>query len=278
MNKLIGFAGEGEGAVAALKSLLRAGFDIEILTQDENLINDISISIKRVKSFIDFSCDLVVCAGYKPIIGSMPLQRYTILNVHYSLLPLYRGLHSVVWSILNGDERFGYTVHLMGRHVDSGPIVYQKTIKSANGTSAEIMSSCHDHVEANLGSITKKFIDGKIIPIVQDEELATWVPKRNIEDCRIKWSWNADFIRNFIRALVSPYPLPYFFFGTKKIEISDATVLMRDYYCTTGRVVNVDDKGVYVKIDGGIIIIKEIKVEDEKIKANKFFRIGQRLT
>lgn len=263
--------------MAAFKSLLQTGFEIEVLSDDKEILRLQRDSCKKVRTFSDFTCEVVVCAGFKTIVKKESLERYAILNVHYSLLPLYRGLHSVVWAILNGDKNFGYTVHLMDNSIDSGPIIYQASFQSENATSADIMTWCHTDVQANLGETVKGFIDGKVQCVAQNDELATWVPKRNLEDCHIDWSWPAEFLERFLRALVPPYPLPYFFLDGEIIEVIDSVVLRREYFCTPGRVVNINNTGVYVKVADGLLLIKKICFEGAEVDAQKYLKLGQRL-
>lgn len=54
---------------------------------------------------------LVITAGYKPLIPQEVIEKSKIINIHYSLLPKYRGLHSIIWALLNGEEYVGYSIH-----------------------------------------------------------------------------------------------------------------------------------------------------------------------
>lgn len=76
------------------------------------------------------ACDLIVCVGYgrilKPDILSLP--RYKAINLHPSLLPLYRGAAPISWALINGEEKTGVSVFFMDKTMDGGDIILQKEV------------------------------------------------------------------------------------------------------------------------------------------------------
>ncbi len=107
-------AGNGWGAVSALKGLLSEYKNIQVVSNDEDVVMLAQKNGFRVtNNLYEVNADLFVCAGYTEIIKERFVSSNKILNIHYSLLPKYRGLHSTVWAILNGDDKLGLSVHLM---------------------------------------------------------------------------------------------------------------------------------------------------------------------
>ncbi|MEM9649892.1 MAG: formyltransferase family protein, partial [Bacteroidota bacterium] len=125
----IGFAGEGWGAVSAVKGL-KKNFEIQALTEDETVLSEMDSTDTAVNFFEEFECEIVVCAGYRPLIKKEILEKYDVINIHYSLLPAYRGLHSTAWAILNGEEELGLTIFRINQFMDDGPIIYQKAFEN----------------------------------------------------------------------------------------------------------------------------------------------------
>jgi methionyl-tRNA formyltransferase len=138
------------------------------------------------------------------------------------------------------------------------------------------MEECNGWIRENLDTIMIDFLGGKIIPIPQDKSLATWVPKRNLDDCLIDFSCSALEMTRLLRALVPPYPRPRFTFCGTIYEIVEAKVIYRPYICTTSRIVNIDNQGIWVKISDGLLIIQKLLNNGENVPYSQF-RIGMRL-
>ena len=69
--------------MAAFKSLLQVGLEIEVLSDDKEILKLQPDPCKKMTTFSDFTCEVVVCAGFKTIVKKESLDRYAILNVHY---------------------------------------------------------------------------------------------------------------------------------------------------------------------------------------------------
>lgn len=262
--------------MAAFESLKRSFHCIQLVTSDDDLIACLRPSDILLPEISGAEVDLVVCAGYKPIIPADALGKMPHLNIHYSLLPKYRGMHSTVWAILNGDDYSGATVHLMNEYIDDGPIAAQFRTSTKGKTSAEIMEECNDWVQNNLDLIVLSFIKNQTNLRDQDKSEASWVPKRNLDDCFVDFNSTVLHMERMLRALVAPYPLPRFKYKDLIYEVASARVIYRPYICTNGRIVNIDDEGVWIKISDGLLLVSELLC-DGKITPWSFFRIGARL-
>ena len=108
--KRIILIGDGWGAISAFKSLQKLPNHIIVLTDDEDILAE---KPDRITNLDGLKNELLIFAGYKPIVPIDILDNNTCINIHYSLLPTYRGLHSTVWAILNDEPKLGLTIHLM---------------------------------------------------------------------------------------------------------------------------------------------------------------------
>jgi methionyl-tRNA formyltransferase len=271
-------AGGGWGCVSAYKSLSEKLSHLFVFTSDQDLRAITRNSDHLVDGLVFSDYDYVICAGYKEIIDKYCLSKNNVLNIHYSLLPRYRGMHSTVWAMLNGDSQLGLSIHLMNGDIDDGPIVHQYKFNYNGETSFQVMILLNEYVEENLGSIFLSFIDSHITPIEQDKSGATWCCKRNLDDCMIDFNESISFQERFFKALVRPYPLPAISVRSKSYEILEADFIYRDYHMTNGRVVNIDSDGAWIKVADGFLLVK--KLLDEKRRAADFravFSIGMRL-
>lgn len=248
--------GDGWGAVAAYKSLICVFPKLKVVTKDKSLCVWSSLEENDIYSFKN---KLLVFSGYKPIVPTTVLQDNLCINIHYSLLPKYRGFHSTVWAILNGESELGLTIHLMSKYIDDGPIIHQyKVSNDFFKTSREYMERFNAYIEANLGKIIIDFLHGEVQPIQQNKYLATWVGRRKKEDCLIDFNKSLKYQRAFFRALVNPYPLPFIRYKDNEYIVTQVAFHEMNVETHIGRVLNIDNEGIWVKCLDGYLIIKEM--------------------
>lgn len=276
--------GQGHGIHCVYDGLRNKGRKFALCTQDPEIIslaNKDGIDVYTdYNQFIKNPSDIVLTAAYKPTITEQDLLKARFINIHYGLLPRYRGMHAVVWSLINGEQEVGFTIHETSKLLDQGDVIYQEAIPVKDYNSWELMLMLDKCVENCVDRVIQQYIAGEISPKPQVEKDAIYVAPRNMEDCRVRWNeWDVVMFGRLLRALVPPYPRPYFTYKEDRIEIVKATAIARDYIEINGHVVYVDDKYVYVKINGGLLRIETIKVNDTEMPANEHFkRIGIRFT
>ncbi|WP_216348904.1 methionyl-tRNA formyltransferase, partial [Vibrio ponticus] len=252
--KNICIAGDGWGAISAYKAMKSERINLFLLTRDEELKKLVDNNEMLVDSFNAKNFDLIICSGYKPIINNRDLAENKFVNIHYSLLPKYRGMHSVVWAIINGEKKLGYTIHEVNENIDDGDIVYQHCIDYDCQTATEVVETFNDHVENNLANIIIKYLNGNISPIPQNKSEASWVCKRNLSDCKVGFDWSVERISRFLKALSPPYPRAYIEYEEKKLFIVEAKLVKSENLMTTGRIVNIDSDGIWIKVLDGYLV------------------------
>ena len=125
-NNVLCLAGDGWGAIAAYNSLKNTFSNIELITNDDVLLKLKKEDHKRINSFNCSTSNYAICAGYKPIISKEELSHKTFINIHYSLLPKYRGASPIQSSIINGDKETGVTTMYMNEGMDTGDMIFQE--------------------------------------------------------------------------------------------------------------------------------------------------------
>lgn len=273
----IGFAGEGWGAIVAVKSLQQY-FDIECFSLDENVIKELSGDYNLIFSFEEFKSEVIVCAGYKQLIPEIFILKYSIVNIHYSLLPDYRGLHSTAWAIMNGEKYLGLTIHLMNENIDDGPILHQKKFYNDKISSATYyMELMNKYILENFGKVIHQYVKGDLIPTEQDKKRASWVGKRGIDHNIINFEKSFEICKRLFRVLKHPYPYPQIkykgkFYSVCKIKFHESKI-----DTDLSRILNIDQEGIWVKSLDGYIILDEIKDSSGNLIKNKTFKIGNYL-
>ena len=278
--KEICLCGDGWGALAALEGISLNFRDVTVVSNDEDVVNKaISKGFEISQSIFDADAKIYVCAGLTTILKNDFLEAHKVINIHYSLLPKYRGLHSTVWSILNDEEYFGLTIHVMNEFIDDGPILYQYKFRNSGQNSREVMEECNKHIATNFSGILGDLINSKIQPISQKKNEATWVCRRNLDDCLIDFNQSVRFLSLFFRALVEPYPLPRIKTNKCIVEVTKYELFECDYYMTNGRVVNIEGENVWIKISDGFLIVSEVRdcSTKSKLDLDCIFKIGMRL-
>ena len=280
LNKMkIAFAGNGHGAIAAFRSLSLYFDNIEVLTSDNDILKLLRDNDSLIKSIKDSKSKVVICAGYLKIIHNEILENKTIINTHPSLLPKYRGLHALAWAMLNMEEEIGFSIHLMNEYIDDGDILEQFSVKYESQTSHEIMTLFDDYIQNNLGRVVFDFLNKKIIPIKQNKSKATWVTRRNLDDCIIDFTKSNNYILAMFRTLVEPYPLPLIRINDRLYEVTSYKLIDIKYEMHIGRVVNIENDDVYIKTKEGLLLINSLREFEtkENIFAREILKIGKRL-
>lgn len=86
--------------------------------------------------------DWILCAGYMRILGAPFVERFRgrLLNIHPSLLPKYRGLHTHRRALRAGDDEHGASVHFVVPELDAGAVIAQARVSVDPGDSAEALA------------------------------------------------------------------------------------------------------------------------------------------
>ncbi len=86
--------------------------------------------------------DWIVCAGYMRILGAGFVQRFNgrLVNIHPSLLPLYKGLHTHARALEAGDAEHGASVHLVVPELDAGTVLAQARVPVLAGDDAQTLA------------------------------------------------------------------------------------------------------------------------------------------
>ena len=189
---------------------------IQIFAEQEKISCFVPTNL-NVEDFIqtikNLQPDLILLTAYGKIIPSvlLKLPPKGFINLHPSLLPKWRGATPIQSTILAGDKEAGVTLFLMDEQIDHGPII-QNTVYSIQYTRITYSELSKQLAEIGADLIIKtipRWLNGEIIPLPQDESLATYCHKITSEDEKINWQTSAEEIDRKVRAL-NPNPGVYF--------------------------------------------------------------------
>ena len=179
--------------------------------------------------FNKLDIDLSIVVAYGKILPEyiISIPKLGTINIHYSLLPKYRGASPLESSLLNGDRVTGVSIQQMAFKLDSGPIITEKEISiDINETKDDLKNKLIILGGNLLCEILPEVINKKITSRIQDESLAIYCTKINKEDGQIDLNSDASVNYNKYRAFYG-WPGVYFFttkHGKKiRVKIKQAT-------------------------------------------------------
>jgi len=234
--------------------------------------------------------DIGVVVSYGKLIppSVFTLPKFGCFNIHFSLLPKYRGAAPVQWALINGETQTGVTSFWIEKSLDSGPILVQKAIPVAPEDDSatlmrkliclgiEVMHETLDRVEA-----------GNCMGTPQEGE-PSYAPSLKKEEGLIHWDRPAGEILNRIRG-TKPWPGAYTFIGSgkltgKMLKIVSAHVVPQcppEQGCLPeshpGQIAGVEkSKGFVVRCGSGFLQVDEVHPQDKKqMSAWAFWQGGQ---
>ncbi|WP_375308242.1 formyltransferase family protein [Bradyrhizobium sp. A11] len=177
----------------------------------------------------------VVISSFDRIIPPHILALCRFVNVHYSLLPHYRGRANVNWAIINGETTAGISIHLVIPELDGGNLLFQQAIPiGKDDTVTALYERLNAIQERELGGVVVRAITG-YQGTSQNADHASYGCARVPEDGEIDWRQPTDTIDRLIRGLTPPFPGAFTHLGGHRFIIANASPRV-DAPCYIGRV------------------------------------------
>ena len=298
MNKdlRIIFMGTPDFAVASLKSIVEAGFNVVgvITAPDKPAGRGQQLSKSAVKIYAEeqqltllqptnlkdeqflnelknLNANLQVVVAFRmlpEVVWNMP--EIGTFNLHASLLPQYRGAAPINWAIINGEKETGVSTFFLQHEIDTGEIIFQEKVAIGDDETA---GELHDKlmlVGANLVV--------KTLTAIAENNIQT-TPQENSKElklaykifkpfCKIDWTKPVNEIHNHIRGL-SPYPTAFTQFShqpTDKVsscKIFKSKVVTENHNYTIGELIFTKTE-LKIVVKDGFIAILELQPEGKK--------------
>ncbi len=299
------FMGTPHAAVASLERILNDGHEIvAVYTQPDRpagrgnnltappvkdfaLQNNLQIfqptkikNAEALETFKSHNADVAVVVAYGRILPEGFLNAFPkgAVNVHFSLLPKYRGAAPVNWVIVNGEEKTGVTTMKMDVGLDTGDILLvRETDIGADENAIELMQRL-SVTGADLLSETLMRFD-ELSPQTQNHDLATLAPIMRKEDGAIDWSLSAEEISNRVRGF-QPFPTSFTKYQDKKMTIWKARELqITDYKLqNAGEIIEAKGDKLFVSCGKSTVLqIDELQIEGKRRMTTRDFLNGVKL-
>ena len=190
------------------------------------------ITPEIIEMLIKLKLDLSIVVAYGKILPGLLINvpKLGTINIHYSLLPKYRGASPLESALLNGDIVTGISIQQMVFKLDSGPVIASKEVEiNINENKDELKNKLINTGGNLLCEILPKIITRNISPKEQNEPSASYCSKINKEDGEINIGGNSKENYNKYRAFYG-WPGTYFFTTKhdKKIRVKIKEAVFED--------------------------------------------------
>ncbi|WP_158737653.1 methionyl-tRNA formyltransferase [Alteribacillus sp. YIM 98480] len=232
---------------------------------------------ENVEEILNLEPDLIITAAFGQILPESILEApvHGAVNVHASLLPKYRGGAPIHQAVIDGESKTGITIMYMVKQLDAGDILTQKEVEI---TDTDTTGKLHDKLSIAgrdlLLETLPDLLQGKLAPIAQNEQEATFAPNIQRGQEKIDWNMPGQAVYDHIRGM-NPWPVAYTTYNGKPFKIWEAKkVRSSSDEQQPGTIETVKEDGIIVKTgDQQSIDIKEIQPSGKKrMKAADFLR------
>ena len=226
-------------------------------------------------SLLVAASDLVITIGFGVLLPETTLNipKHGFINLHFSLLPRWRGAAPVQRALEAGDSITGVTVFQLDAGMDTGPIYTSLPfdIEPTVNTSELLLDLSSLGVQAVISAISQ--IENGDSPKVQSSDGARRANKLSTEEAQINWSKNSLEIVNKIRAFY-PNPGAWSTFRAMKIKIESAKV--SELILKPG-VIALQGRSVVVGTGNGAIELLSVKAAGKSAMSAQDWANGQHL-
>jgi methionyl-tRNA formyltransferase len=284
------FMGTPDFAVPSLKKLIEKYDVIAVLSQpdkpkgrgkkmayppvkEEALKHEIPvyqpIKLRNDKEIIqklkDLKPDFIIVVAFGQILTQevLDIPKYGCMNLHGSLLPMYRGSAPIQWAVINGEKVSGNTTMLLDAGIDTGDMILKDEVQiTDNMTAGELYDILKIRGADLLVQSIEGIANGSLTPEKQGNETFYAKPlDKNIAN--IDWNKNSKEIHNLVRGL-NPWPIAYTNYEGERMKVYESEALDEESFEEPGTIIDVSKNGLKVACKEGILLIKKVQFPNGK--------------
>ena len=187
-------------------------------------------SVEFVAEMTELAPDCCAVVAYGALLSAdlLAVPAHGWVNLHFSLLPAWRGAAPVQAAIAGGDTITGATTFLIEPALDSGPIygVVTETIRSTD-TAGDLLDRLALSGSVLLEATLDGIAEGSLTAVRQPSDGVSVAPKISVEQARIRWDLPAGIIDRHIRAM-TPHPGAWTMIGDMRVKVGPVSVETAD--------------------------------------------------
>ena len=300
------FMGTPEFAVPSLKALIENGYEVAgVFTQPDRpkgrgnkltpspvktaaaeagipVFQPEKIRKTGVEDLKALKPELCVTAAFGQILTKeiLTMPKYGCINIHASLLPMYRGAAPIQWVIINGEKIAGVTIMQMDEGLDTGAMLLRGSIELAKDETGD---SLHDKL-SELGAkliveALAKIEEGTLKATPQPEGPLFYAKMLKKEMGNLDYSMDALSAERLIRGLYS-WPGAYTYYHGKMLKITSAALHETDSLADVsnqGKILSVSKDSFTVQFAKGSVEVFRVKPEAKKEMSVHDFLLGNHM-
>ena len=306
------FMGTPDFAVGALEALLKAGHEITaVVTQPDKAkgrsgqlqfppVKECALKYgievfqpekikaqEAVAELKKYPADVYIVAAFGQLLSKeiLDIPKLGCLNIHASLLPGYRGASPIQNVIINGEQETGVTIMQMDTKLDTGDILYQKSVSIE---AEDTFETLHDKLMVLGGEAVTEALTlleaGKINPVKQDDALSCYAPLIEKSMGELDFTKSAVVLDRLIRGM-TPWPSAYTYYRGKQLKVWKAVPVMEQEagakaqgsMGAAGMIAAISKDHIRVRTGEGFLDIYELQLEGKKRMSTRDFLLGVRM-
>jgi len=264
-------AGRGRTLAASPVAALAEEHGIEVLKPEK--VRDPEF-LARLRELAPDCCPVVAYGALVPR-EALGIPKHGWVNLHFSLLPAWRGAAPVQHAVWHGDDVTGASTFLLEEGLDTGPVlgVVTETIRPAD-TSGDLLSRLSESGAGLLVATMDALEQGIMAAARQPADGVSLAPKITVEDAEVDWSQPAVRVDRQVRAC-TPAPGAWTTLAGERIKLGPVTLLADDTSLAPGEL-GVDKNRVRVGTASHAVVLGEVRPQGKKPMAAADWARGTR--
>ena len=221
----------------------------------------------QIQNDIDITnADILLVVAYGNLIPTWILEsNIKAINIHFSLLPRYRGASPIQSSLLNNDKKTGVTFMQMSKDLDAGKVIkcFEVPINK-NDNKSSLEKKLTKLSILNLEKVITDFYSNKTIPVDQEHKKASYCKKILKEDSIINFEEGAEKIFAKFRAY-NEWPGICFIHKNKVIKIHGVEITSNKSPGNPGDIISFNKSGLTLKTIDYDIVITHLQFPNKNI-------------
>ena len=253
---------KGRGKKMAFSAVKEVAVKHDIKVFQPEKLKDDREAIEYLK---DIRPDFIIVVAFGQILTKevLDIPKYGCINLHASLLPMYRGAAPLNWVVINGEKKSGNTTMLMDVGLDTGDMLLKDEVEiTENMTAGEL----HDILMVRGGNLLIETIEGVAngtVKGIKQEGETCYAKMLSKNTGKISWDKSAREIHNLIRGL-NPWPIAHTTYKDDNMKIYESEVLNENSNKEPGTILSVNKIGMKVSCNEGVLLVKKVQFPNGK--------------
>lgn len=252
-------SGRGRSLQASPVAQLAAEHGIEVLRPERP--RDPAF-LERLAEIGPDCCPVVAYGALVPR-PALDIPRLGWVNLHFSILPAWRGAAPVQHAVWHGDDVTGATTFVLEEGLDTGPVlgVVTETVRPTD-TSGDLLGRLAESGSGLLVATMDGLEAGRLVAQPQPADGVSLAPKITVDDARVDWSQPAVRVDRQVRAC-TPAPGAWTTYRGERLKLGPVSLLPEDTSLAPGEV-GVDKNRVRVGTASHAVVLGEVRAQGKK--------------